>query len=102
MGRRVLCKVPDHHDTLVIYRDGTWRYNVDRLKDKHSLSQWKLGFTEDGRPKFLYKGSSALEDNPNMDWDTDWEPEDSVEIKLGEAIANALADVEVEKMLKGK
>lgn len=99
MGRRILCKVKDHHDLLILYRDGTWRYQKDKY-DPNNIGMWELRY-EDSIPKFYYKGYKSRCASV-QNWATEWDPNDEVETKISNTIVNALLEVEVEKMLKGE
>lgn len=95
--RKILCKVYDadnNCDYMIIYTNGTWRWQSHQFKD--AWSYWKLAHSDFG-PMFLY-----TDDEANTCWRTDWQSEDAFEIKLANTIAQALADIEVEKMLKGE
>ena len=89
---RVLCR----HDGYIFYDDGTWRvgYNTEDTKD---LSQWEIvPFPKTGHNMFFYRDSEEDE------WITDYASFDEQEIALGEAVARALANNEVKKMLTGQ
>lgn len=96
--RRVLCKVRMDFQTLIIYRDGRCRWGWEPDGGFH----WKLAHSELG-PIFLYNESDINAENISEDegWKTDWQSNNEDEVRLAETIAKALADLEVEKMLKG-
>lgn len=100
MARKILCRVKDHHDTLIIYRNGTWRYKADKASDTNSYGRWRLIY-EDDVPKFYYCSRlHYVTSEPNLQ--TDWGPDDPIEINIAETIAKALLDIEIEKMLRGE
>lgn len=100
MGRRILCKVADHHSTIVIYTNGEWRYLKDKVVKQKYLGRWKI-VVEDDVAKFYYTGYAGMEDGSLETWSTDYDPDDPIEVKLAETIVNAQADLEMEKILKG-
>lgn len=92
----ILCKVRDHRDRdcdyYIIYRDGTWRWSSERKVPHDDLARWKLAHSDFG-PMFLYNHNGS-------EWRTDWSSENEDEVYLANAIAKALTDLEMEKVLK--
>ena len=94
--RKVLCRVEDLHEELIIYTDGKCRYASYNAKDEESYFKWRLEHSDNG-PMFYYQGHDVIDK-----FDTDWAEDNEVEIILAEKVAKALADLEMDKLLKGK
>lgn len=90
--RRILCRVKmhDQNDTLIVYRDGSCRWTGT---DATAGFYWKLGHSDLG-PMFLYM------DDSNDGWTTDWGSNNDTEVYLATTIARALADLEMDNILK--
>ena len=89
--KRILCKVKwQDTETMLVYRDGTFRF-----RDSDHIRRYMIAHSPIG-PIFYYRNED--EDN----WTTDWDGKDPDEIKLAETICRALADLEMENILKGK
>lgn len=105
MRKKILCKVKqcnedgeteEYADHMIIYVNGLWRWSSDSPKDPESLRRWELAHSVRGSI-FLYK-----DNNEEDSFRTDWSEDDAFEIRLGNAIANALADLEMDKILTGE
>jgi len=92
--KRILCRIKSFqgYDDLIIYRDGTFR-SVDESVDE--CDEWKLAHSDLG-PIFLYKTEGCTY------WETDWNSDDKDEVRLANTIAQALADLEMDKILRGE
>jgi hypothetical protein len=87
---RVLCK----HDGYTFYDDHTFRFsnNLD-------LQQWDIvPFPRTGHNVLFFRYGDDEDDI----WQTEYDSCNEEEIALGEAVAKAMADNEVKKMLTGQ
>ncbi len=95
---KLLCKVVCSMETWTFYRDKTFRTDALDGCDVVQEGRWDLAFSDNHGPIFLY--SETLDTDEHFV--TNWNSADPEEKKLAETIANALADIEMENVLKGK
>ena len=104
--KRLLCKVKVQEEdyegsdteTLFVYRDGTARWDNCYAEDINSYFKWKLAHSEFG--PMLLKNDTDYDGDEY--WECTWMSNDKREIAMAEGIAKALADLEMEKLLKGE
>jgi hypothetical protein len=88
--KKILCKYNEKFGArFTFYRDGTYK---TQYFSPGTYEEWILGHCEFG-PMFIFKAGNGR-------WQTRWKSDDIFELKLAETIAKALADLEMEKILK--
>lgn len=93
--RRILCKVNSGGDTMIFYRDGTWRWKSIPTEDEYDINLWKIAYSDIGNMILFSNGYDCP-------FEVNWQQDNEEDVKIGKIVGEAIASLALEEMLKGK